>query len=220
MALSLASWDNVTIPDRPNTPNHQVGQQQPQNEIIVVDFDAQGMGNPGNKKLKVTDHSNHDLLGEVADGNNLSYVEKDPDLSQTNFYDAWKALAFADPFNPSLQVSKKDAAGGGIVPWKDAETGVLRAQQACIDFKGGGYTDWRLPRLSELAMLVYNKTTSSGEPNLTQEGYWSITERSETEAFCATRQRVGETHLPRVAPKTARMSVRCVRDLKKTNPGI
>ena len=220
MALSLASWDNATIPDKPNTPNHQVGQQQ-QQDVITVKFNNQGV-KPEQNKLPPTDHMNHDLLGEVADGNNGYYVTTVPDPNVTSSYDAWKPFLYADKFNPWLQVSIKDAAGGGIVPWKDAETGVLRAKQACIDFKGGGYTDWRLPRLGELGMLVYFRVQGSGipSPDLTQEGYWSATEHGVTEAFCAIRQTPGSTPIPRVVSKTGRMSVRCVRDLEKPNPGI
>lgn len=224
MALSLASWDNATIPDKPNTPNHQVGQQQ-QQDVIPVKFNNQGVSPPtteaGLNKLPITDHRNHDLLGEVADGNNGDYVTTVPDPNVTHFYDAWGPFLYADKFNPSLQVSKTDAAGGGIVPWKDAETGVLRAKQACIDFKGGGYTDWRLPRLGELGMLLYFRDQMGmPSPNLTQDGYWSATEHSATEAFCAIRQTPGDTPIPRVVDKTGRMSVRCVRDLQKPNPGI
>lgn len=216
MALSLASWGNATIPDKPNTPNHQVGQQQ-QQDVISIIFDNQGQ-KPEANKLSPSDHMNHDLLGEVADGNNGYCVEIDPVLNPSNVFEAWESFLYAEPFNPSLQVSKTDAAGGRIVPWKDAETGVLRAKQACIDFKGGGYTDWRLPRLGELGMLAYFK--KSGEPELLQDGYWSATERSATEAFCIIRQKPGSTPIPRVVDKTGRMSVRCVRDLQKPNPGI
>lgn len=218
MALSLANWDVVDIKNEP------LGQQQ-QKDVITVKFSNQGIAPTSaeaQNKLEPDNHMNHDLLGEVADGNNGYYVEKDPDLSDTNYYRAWESFLYADKFNPWLQVSQKEAAGGGIVPWKDEETGVLRAKQACIDFKGGGYTDWRLPRLGELGMLVYFRVQGSGipSPNLAQEGYWSATERSEADAFCAIRLTTGATPIPRVVPKTGRMSVRCVRDLNKPNPGI
>jgi len=61
----------------------------------------------------------------------------------------------------------------GIYNWTDA---VSTAQ----NFKGGGFTDWRLPDKGELDLMYQNRTVLGGFLNA---GYWSSTEYSTTTAW-------------------------------------
>lgn len=59
---------------------------------------------------------------------------------------------------PLLMVSADDVTSvlsGEINPWKTGNT--LTAFDICRSYQGDGYSDWRLPRLSELALLYLNR---------------------------------------------------------------
>lgn len=59
---------------------------------------------------------------------------------------------------PSLMVSADDVTdvtGGDANPWKTGKT--LTAFDICRNYEGDGFGDWRLPRLSELALLYLNR---------------------------------------------------------------
>ena len=59
---------------------------------------------------------------------------------------------------PSLMVSADDVTdvtGGDTNPWKTGKT--LTAFDICRNYEGDGFGDWRLPRLSELALLYLNR---------------------------------------------------------------
>ena len=70
-------------------------------------------------------------------------------------------------------------------------------------------------------MLVYGKPSGT-DTRLSGDEYWSGTERSATESLYIVKDSgVGaNVRVPRVAPKTAKINVRCVRDTDKPNPGI
>lgn len=61
---------------------------------------------------------------------------------------------------PALMIAPDDLTDidhpDGLFPWRDTD-GSLTAFDACRAYEGGGYTDWRLPRLSELALMFVNK---------------------------------------------------------------
>lgn len=48
-----------------------------------------------------------------------------------------------------------DVTGGDTNPWKTGKT--LTAFDICRNYEGDGFGDWRLPRLSELALLYLNR---------------------------------------------------------------
>ncbi|OCR29043.1 hypothetical protein AC094_34720 [Bacteroides fragilis] len=60
---------------------------------------------------------------------------------------------------PSLMISADDIIdlqGNEAVPWKTGKA-TLTAFDLCRSYQGDGYSDWRLPRLSELALIYLNK---------------------------------------------------------------
>ena len=210
MILSLLDWQEATINAL------TVGAGAGGGATYKATFNSQGLSVQDRDLAKITmgDHINHSYLGEVAEGNNREYVTLEPDLSG-NLFVAWTPFLTTEPFYTQLMVAGKDAAGGGTVPWKDEITGVLRAKQACIEFRAGGYTDWRLPRISELYMLVY---AAPQGVSLSQTEYWSATEHNADGCYAVQRSSspvIGTIKIPKYFLKTARLYVRCVRDFDK-----
>lgn len=76
---------------------------------------------------------------------------------------------------PSLMVSGDDiidVQGNETIAWKTGNA--LTAFDICRAYNGSGYNDWRLPRLSELALIYLNKTALEGMRGfIPMEGtYW------------------------------------------------
>lgn len=213
MALSLANWEEIQIGDQ------KLGEGQAGVTPVEVPFKNNTVAPDRDlKKLAIGNYINHSYLGEVAENNNGEYL-KFESATTGNFFSAWNPYVTTEPFYQKLKVARNDAAGGGAIPWKDETTGVLRAKQACIDFREGGYTDWRLPRISEMYMLVYAAPIGLSLP---AEEYWSGTEYSETDSYSVYYNKpvAGGLRVPQHISKTARIRVRCVRDSDKPKPNI
>lgn len=212
MVLSLSDWQETLIEDS------KLGGGSAGVTPNKVDFKSY-FSDPdvASNKLQTGNHINHTYLGEVAENNNGNYVNVDLPTTGSMF-DKWTPFMKADPFYPSLAVAKGLAAGGGEVPWKDTETGVLTAKQACSEFREGGYKDWRLPRVSEIYIITYPENFVGG----TSKVYWTATEYDATQSF-ATRI-ISENGVPVFYPaKTSKEDtyyVRCVRDYDKPKPTI
>lgn len=166
------------------------------------------------KMLPLTDHVNHTYLGEVAENNNGEYRDY-TFPGGSDMFDIWKPIMQVEPFSRELSVASGLAAGGAEVVWKDEETGVLTAKQACLEFREGKYTDWRLPRISELYILYYPKETSSSM--LLGKEYWSATEADATHSYAIVKM-TSRDYKPEKQEKTRAFYVRCVRDFNKPRP--
>ena len=80
---------------------------------------------------------------------------------------------------PNLMVAGDDATGatdGDRIAWKT--DGKLTAFDVCRSYREGGYNDWRLPRLSELALIYLNQESLKKMRGFTPltEVYWSGSE--------------------------------------------
>lgn len=126
---------------------------------------------------------------------------------------------------PALMVSSDDVTeiGGETVAWKTGIT--LTAFDICRGYQGDGFHDWRLPRLSELALIYLNKhklenmrgfTTLSGT-------YWSGSEYlvSNSDADRKHSERAWGINFDAVNPsnatdyaKTEKLKIRCVRQVQ------
>lgn len=210
MILSLADWQGVRIGDGNlggtigGTPI-EVSWTNSHNAVVLVTERDQL------KKLLVGDHTTHSYLGEVAENNNGAY--RTIETPSGGLFVVWKPFVITEPFYTTLKVARNNAAGGGDVPWKDKETGTLMAKQVCAEFREGGFTDWRLPRISEFFMIVYPP-----QGILSQGDYWSATEHNADECYYVTSSVPPETTaswIPQHTSKTASMYVRCVRDSDK-----
>lgn len=211
MILSLSDWQGVWIGDS------KLGEGTANVKPFEVPYKDNGVAPQQKlKRLARGNHINHTYLGEVAENNNGKYIKIA--ISDVTTLGAWEPYMTTEPFYEPLKVARNDAAGGSPVPWKDQETGVLAAKQACAEFREGGYTDWRLPRISELFMLIYD--TPSGL-RLLKDEYWSATEYDENECYTVSYLKPDAIlKTPRHIPKTASFYVRCVRDSDKPNPTI
>lgn len=206
MVLSLSDWQETLIEDT-NLGGGTAG-------IIPDKATFQYFPAVDSYKLKLGNHVNHTYLGEVAENNNGKYVTASLPLNG-NMFDMWTPFMIVEPFYPTLAVAKSLAAGGGDVPWKDSDTGVLTAKQACSEFREGGYKDWRLPRISEFYMLSY-PTNYLGS---TKE-YWSATEYDATKCYAVSYSVTHTVYLPQKTSKEDAYYVRCVRDYDKPKTTI
>ena len=132
-----------------------------------------------------------------------------------SIFDGWKPYILADSLYKTLMVAKDLAAGAAPVPWKD-ENGVLTAKQACVEFRDGGYTDWRLPRISELFIVGYNANVSGVGKNANQ--LWSGTEYDADNSYATGSYPNTTTIFPKITSKKESLYVRCVRDADKPKP--
>lgn len=210
MVLSLSNWQEVAIEEL------KLGEGTAGVTPFKVSLTSsqEYIGDKKLIKLSKGDHTNHTYLGEVAENNNGKYVAIS---SGTEGFDAeWKPILKVEPLYTDLHVSRSLAAGGSPVPWKDEKTGALTAKQACVELREGGYRDWRLPRISEFIMLIYDSPTSANFDK-TKE-YWSGTEYDANTSHSI--HVVNKNIIPDQALKSLSLYVRCVRDSDKLNPAI
>lgn len=121
--------------------------------------------------------------------------------------------------HPKLMVASNnvsDIAGNTLFPWKAGKA--LTAFDMCRSYNGGGYGNWRLPRLSELALMYANRADlealSGFEPFEANAVYWSGSEygvgkvgkSSEAWTF-----RFSATDVFQHEEKSTKHLIRCVR---------
>ncbi len=166
------------------------------------------------QKLEETDHRLHSYLGEVVENNNGIYVDFTVNKPSSETINNWRVAVQRDPFQSHLYGATLLAAGGAQVAWKDEETGALLAKQACTEHREGGYTDWRLPRISECYILSY---IADGTSMMNGKECWSGTEANDKESYAAVK--FSESALyPKKCDKRDLFYVRCVRDFMKPKP--
>lgn len=211
MSLGLSGWQSQTI-----TENELGGAEEYISWTVTCSkYQAYGYGitvlsSPDN-------HIYRTYLGEVVENNNGAYIPYDNIYNQTEGPE-WQKVTKAEPAYPTIMISKKDAAGGALVPWKDAGTNGLVARQYCIDLREGGYKDWRLPRISELKVMVLASKEfdlPQGASSLGYKYYWSGTESSKDACLVSFYEQVNvstKLNYPRSVNKSDVSSVRCIRE--------
>lgn len=209
MNLSLSDWQAVEITDAKlgeGTVNANYTTRKFTNDDNTV------LGSGGTYTLTVGNHIYHTYLGEVAENNNGEYKTSFSINPSGNLSARWKGAVESEPVYPSLYIAENFAAGGAQVPWQDQETGALMAKQACVEFRDGGFTDWRLPRISECYMMTYQFAYSIKE-------CWSATEASSMNSYAMVK---GESsgYYPKSCSKQDYFYVRCVRDSDIPKPTI
>ncbi len=134
-------------------------------------------GGTGRDMFKyITTHLNNTYLSSVLLGGNGLAIEAK---------DAGKLYTLEKPY-VKLQVSAIDVGGKAVV-WQD-EKGGLIAKDVCRNYRGNSKSDWRLPRVSEMKVImmwaVYNRNMetflgNSGQRFMEKEDatpYWTATE--------------------------------------------
>lgn len=154
----------------------------------------------------------NNLIGEAADNlyngtfNGGLYTGVQDAFSREGPY----AKLVIAPDNATEAVMWRSTPKG--TPKKDR---VLDAKKACLDYRGQGRSDWRLPRLSELCLLWLNRVSINQSKGFTSLGvssvtYWTGTEGGKNDKAYAVNA-AGEITLNE---KTKKFSVRCVREIR------
>ncbi|MBP6460495.1 MAG: DUF1566 domain-containing protein, partial [Crocinitomicaceae bacterium] len=82
------------------------------------------------------------------------------------------------------------------------------AAQLCVDYRGGGYSDWALPSIDELNIVFTNRSYLPS--SLSQYLYWSSSETSSASAYRKDMRDTGTGSAPSFG-KTSNSHVRAVR---------
>lgn len=207
MNLSLSGWQTVSIDET------KLGEGTANLKPVALSFVDLwvSVGGVTPKKLTSTDYRYHTYLGEVAENNNGEY--RNITTQSGMLGNRYGGAVNDEPFQAALEAANNLAAGGAQISWKDKETGTLLAKQACAELREGGYTDWRLPRISECYILNYPTNLMGGKE------YWSATEASATECYAVVKVKEdGGDYWPKKFSKQESFYVRCVRDKNKPKP--
>lgn len=121
--------------------------------------------------------------------------------------------------HPKLMVASNnvsDITGNTLFPWKTGKA--LTAFDMCRAYNGGGYGNWRLPRLSELALMYANRADlealSGFEPFEDNAVYWSGSEYGVGKAGKSSQAwtfRFSATEVFQHEEKSTKHLIRCVR---------
>lgn len=207
MNLSLSGWQTATIKE--TMLGEGTANVTPKALSFVDLWTQEAEVTP--KKLAPNDYRYHTYLGEVAENNNGEY--RNITTQSGMLGNRYRGAVNEEPFQAVLEAANSLAAGGAQISWKDEETGTLLAKQACAELREGGYTDWRLPRISECYMLNYPTNLMNGKE------YWSATEASATECYAIVKvNEGGADYWPKKFSKQESFYVRCVRDKNKPKP--
>ena len=90
-----------------------------------------------------TDHLNNTYLSSVLLGGNGPAV---PEGKGGRLYSDYE-----QPY-VKLQVTALDVGGKAVV-WQDGRGGLI-AKDVCRNYRGNGFTDWRLPRVTEMKLIM------------------------------------------------------------------
>lgn len=155
-------------------------------------------------------------MGEPGQYNGDLYATANGTVDNTNYIFA--ALKTEGVY-PTLLVASNnitDLKGNSNFAWKTGRA--LTAFDMCRNYNGGGYGDWRLPRLSELALMYANRADlealSGFEPFGENAVYWSGSEYGTGKQDGSSKAwafRFSTTDVYRVEEKSTKHLIRCVR---------
>lgn len=183
------------------------------------------------QKFELLGAGNHDFesyITTVSYGGNGKYVTASPIL-QPSHPDAQLVsddlnVATMEKVYPLIDMTTENISIEPV-PWQD-ENGDLVAKELCRKYRGGGHTNWRLPRASELrgvfALMIFNSGTDTPLNKLNLKGnalntlYWTGTEESDKKAWSMyyyEGSKIKERG-PMISPLNKRSTahVRCIRE--------
>lgn len=185
------------------------------------DIDQQYLTGSSSSVKPVTDHRYEDYLLDISRGNNgegkamwLEKYDKDE-----NFNYMWQVEAPRSP----IEFAMSDVIST-TVSWKD-KNGVMLAKNLCKNYREGGYSNWRLPRMSEWFMferriqtdnkyLYYPQKHGGTVPS--QYYYWSGTENGSGPNVLVVKLTISQDAIDIDGdnyPFDSQARVRCVRDV-------
>lgn len=187
--LSLGKLPNITPAPESYFFMDQVAQQEEYSSTPELNYPkdptedpyvAWGQERPPHKPDKfiyITTHRNNTYLSSVLLGGNGPAV---PENKGGRLYSDYE-----QPY-VKLQVTALDVGGKAVV-WQDSRGGLI-AKDVCRNYRGNGFTDWRLPRVTEMKLIMmWAVSTNSqmgrflGKTGATLEKedakpYWTATE--------------------------------------------
>lgn len=158
------------------------------------------------------------FYGEVP-GN----LKRSPAYPNGDIYPNIATLTGVEGVYPLLMVATDDiytAAGIPNVHWKDGLE--YTAFDLCRSYSGLGYSDWRLPRASELALMYLNRNSLEKQRGFTAFSgtYWSGSEKgNSTDPVAAAAWTVNFDSTPRLSwgnKENGSFKIRCVRQVSDT----
>lgn len=177
-------------------------------------------------KTPIKDHAYETYLTDLDRGNNgNSAAFWLPGQSQKlAFGFVWSV----EPPRSPIEFALKDVLPTPV-EWR-TETGVITAKQLCKDYREGGFTNWRLPRMTEwymFAMVNQSKSDYLYFPQVhggeipSGNVYWSGTESFNSSSVQTIRLHINQSSVwitGDVLSPASKALVRCVRDADpKTN---
>ena len=182
--LSLGIWDQKNgyyvrqynqKPDSSTVP--ELNYPKDTTEDPYVEFPQNRPPHKQNSFIYTTSHVNNTYLSSVLLGGNGPAV---PENKGERLY-----TDYEQPY-VKLQVTALDVGGKAVI-WQDGRGGLI-AKDVCRNYRGNGFTDWRLPRVTEMKIImmwaVYNRGQMGkflGKTDATLEKedakpYWTATE--------------------------------------------
>lgn len=179
-------WFDLSLGQYPSLPPaesyfflSQSQQKEEYSEISELNYPKDPTENPykNNKFIYITTHRNNTYLSSVLLGGNGPAV---PEGKGARLY-----TDYEQPY-VKLQVTALDVGGKAVI-WQDGRGGLL-AKDVCRNYRGNGFTDWRLPRVTEMKLIMLWAVSSSsqmgrflGKTGATLEKgdakpYWTATE--------------------------------------------
>lgn len=182
--LSLGIWNQkngyyvrqkAQKPDSSTVP--ELNYPKDTSEDPYVEYPEDRPPHKWNSFIYTTSHVNNTYLSSVLLGGNGPAV---PENKSGRLY-----TDYEQPY-VKLQVTALDVGGKAVI-WQDGRGGLI-AKDVCRNYRGNGFTDWRLPRVTEMKIImmwaVYNRSQMGnflGKTNATLEKedakpYWTATE--------------------------------------------
>ena len=181
--LSLGIWDQkngyyVRQKDqKPDSTVPELNYPKDTTEDPYVEYPQDRPPHKWNSFIYTTSHVNNTYLSSVLLGGNGPAV---PENKGERLY-----TDYEQPY-VKLQVTALDVGGKAVI-WQDGRGGLI-AKDVCRNYRGNGFTDWRLPRVTEMKIImmwaVYNRGQMGkflGKTDATLEKedakpYWTATE--------------------------------------------
>lgn len=211
--LSLQSWNSVdasagfgqtaennptfeVMLDKPRTGNFVMQSQQkadlsPTSELNYpkdttedpyVEWNQHRPPHKPDKFIYITTHRNNTYLSSVLLGGNGPAV---PENKGERLY-----TDYEQPY-VKLQVTALDVGGKAVI-WQDGRGGLI-AKDVCRNYRGNGFTDWRLPRVTEMKCImmwaVYNRSQMGKFFGKTE--YYQMEKEDATPYWTATEADMG-----------------------------